>query len=685
MDRQQAKIRIEELTVLLAQYQHAYYILAQPSVSDREYDRLNDELIALEKEFPDLRLPDSPTLRVGSDLSHDLPEAQHSIPVLSLDKGYSPDEIVSWIKKLEAASSVPLSFVFEEKIDGSSIVLYYEEGLLVRAVTRGNGVIGNDVTPNVKTIAAVPLRLSKKVTVAVRGEIFLAKDLFEKINTAQETQFANPRNFAAGTLRRIKSSEVAQVPLDIFVYEGFFTEPRKTHHEILDELTALRFKVNPRAAFFSDTKNLSKVKAMHSAWTVGKISDVPEFLEKEAGERGSLPYEIDGMVIKVNEIPVREELGYTGHHPRWAIAFKFESPESMTKVNAIEIQVGRTGRITPVARIEPVLVAGSTISNATLHNQEYVDMLELSVGDIVAVSKRGDVIPAVERVIEKNDSGNTTWEMPLVCPSCSTALVKRGAHHFCQNTECTDRLRGELKFFVGRDQMDIENLGPETLEVLFEKKIVLHVEDIYIFNSDALDGLPGFGEKKVNLIKEGIEKSKTRPYKTVLASLGIPDLGKKAAEILVDAGYKNIDALIQAAAKKDPELFTAIHMIGDKLAGTIISAFNDPAVLARIEKLKQAGLQFEAAEALDSGLPKIFTGQTWCVTGSFENFKPREKAMEEVKKRGGNVTGSVSGKTTHLLAGKEAGSKLEKAQSLGVVIVAEETFLKMLDEESGKR
>ncbi|RPJ08721.1 MAG: DNA ligase (NAD(+)) LigA [Spirochaetaceae bacterium] len=674
----QAQARVAELSALLQQYQYEYFVLSKPTVSDKEYDRLFDELSGLEAEFPELKAPDSPTMRVGSDLAGELPEARHSIPVLSLDKAYAADEIMNWIARLQAASSVPLSFVFEEKIDGASIVLYYVKGILSRALTRGNGLVGNDVTANIKTIPAIPLKLTEPVTVAVRGEIFLPVPLFEKINSMQEIPYANPRNLASGTLRRVKSSGVAKVPLDIFVYEGFFEKPYSAHHEIMEELARLRFKTNPRAAFFSDTADLQNVREKHHGWITGRLIDVPSFLSKVSAERKYLPYEIDGIVIKVNEIPVRENLGYTGHHPRWAIAFKFDAPEGVTKVQCIDIQVGRTGRITPVARIIPVKVSGSTISNATLHNEEYVEMLELACGDTVAVSKRGDVIPAVERVIEKNEDGNTTWKMPAACPSCGKRLVKDGAHHFCQNRECPDRLRGELRFFVGREQMDIENLGPETLDVLFEKKIIRHIEDIYAFDPDSLSGLPGFGEKKIKLIKDGIEKSKKRPYRVVLASIGIPDLGKKASELLSAAGFCDMDSLVAAAAKKDPGIFTAIHGVGESLAGTIIKAFTDKEVLERIGKLKTAGLSTGEEAQADSGLPKTFAGQTWCVTGSFAGWKPRENAMEEVKKRGGNVTGSVSGKTTHLLVGAQPGSKYEKAISLGVKIVNEDEFEKLL-------
>jgi len=640
---------------------------------------LFDRLLQLENDFPQARRPDSPTQRVGSDLTQELPEVPHTIPVLSLDKAYSEEDLRSWIAKTCKNAGQSLSFVVEEKIDGASIVLYYEQGLLTRAVTRGNGLVGNDITANAKTIRAVPLRLTRNVTVVVRGEIYLHRSLFERINAEQETPYANPRNLAAGTLRRVKSAEVAAVPLDILIYEGHFSSSPETHLEVLEQLQALGFRINPNTAFFSDQHNLEALRKRHPAWTYGKFSDIPAFLEQARNSRGARDYEIDGLVLKVNELAVRKTLGFTGHHPRWAIAFKFEAPEAESVVENIEVQVGRTGRITPVARIKPVLLSGSTIANATLHNQDYVDLLELAVGDRVSVSKRGDVIPAVERVVEKNELGNTTWKMPETCPSCGTPLTRHGAHQFCENSKCPDQVRGRIRFFAGRNQMDIDNLGPETLDVLMERGIIRDVEDLYTFDPQVLLDLPGFGEKKVQLIREGLEKSKRQGYRSVLVSLGIPEIGQKVAELLVESGYRDIDTLLEAAEKKDPALFTAIHGIGEKTAQTLIEELSRPDVRRRIEGLRKSGLRFsEESPARQVILPQTFAGQTWCVTGSFENFKPRESAMEEVKRRGGRVTTGITTKTTHLLAGPGAGSKLDKARELGVQIVDEADFLKML-------
>jgi len=674
---------MEELSEKLRRMQYEYYIENRPTVSDAEYDRLFDRLRELEQANPDLVKPDSPTHRVGSDLASELPEVNHTIPVLSLDKAYSAEEVVGWMRKLSAQTGRELTFTVEEKIDGISIVLYYREGLLERAVTRGNGLVGNDVTANVKTIASVPLRLPRPVTVAVRGEIYLPLDRFDELNSRLEQPFANPRNLAAGTIRRVKSAEVARVPLNIFVYEGFFTPPLDSHTRVLEELKRLGFRLNPRSAVFSTGTAAGSGELFDSPESGAGLEKVEEYLETSARERARLPYEIDGLVIKVNQAEVREALGYTGHHPRWALAYKFESPQGETRVTAIEIQVGRSGRITPVARVEPVLIGGSTISNVTLHNQDYINLLELAVGDRVAVSKRGDVIPAVEGVVEKNQEGNTTYQMPFCCPSCETGLVLKGAHHFCPNPDCPDQIRGRLNFFVGKKQMDIENLGPETMEVLINRGLVRDVQDLYTFDPRTLLGLPGFGEKKVAAIAAGLEASRHRPFRRVLASLGIPELGLRGAELLVEGGFRSLETLTAAVEAGDRTVFTALDGLGDVTADILIREFSRPEVKARLQGLKEAGLSLEEAGDSSPSEDQIFQGQTWCVTGSFENFKPRSLAEEEIKKRGGKVVSAVTGKTTHLLTGDGGGSKREKALEVGAELVEEKAFLSLLDRVRG--
>lgn len=724
MTVEQARKEIAELSEALRRYNHEYFVLASPSVSDLDYDRTFDRLKELEEQFPQLAEPDSPVKRVGSDLSSDLPEAEHTIPVLSLDKAYSTAEIDAWITKTVRAAGRDLSFTIEEKIDGVSIVLYYENGRLSRAITRGNGYVGNDVTANVMTVRSVPLRLTSDVTVAVRGELYLEKADFERLNAKMDTPYANPRNLAAGTIRRIKSSEVAGFPLKIFVYGGTL-EGVESYLDMIVSLKDLGFRVNEHMGFFSEDDEVpgqstpeqplsgsrgSGVSAFeqtvppqraHERRTAerrtaerraaepgipglvtGGFDEIDGYLKEQFERRESLPYEIDGLVIKVNEIAVREALGYTGHHPRWEIAYKFDAPEGITTIKAIDVQVGRTGRITPVARVEPVRIGGSTVSNATLHNQDYINLLELCVGDTVAVSKRGDVIPAVERVIEKNESNQTTWKMPDSCPSCGNPLVVRGAHHFCRNFECPAQVRGRLYFFAGKGQMDIDNLGPETLDTLISNGWIKRPEDIYTFDYDTLNGLPGFGEKKVSLLKKGVEESRSRPFHTVLPSLGLPELGPNVAELLIDAGYRDIELLYAAADKNDVASLTAIPGIGEKTAAAVISELKRPEVRKTIAALRAQGLSFSETGEKETGDDR-FAGQTWCVTGSFEHFKPRDLAMDAVKRLGGRAVSSVSGSTTHLLAGKGAGSKLDKAKELGITIVSEEQFLRLIGETDG--
>ena len=682
--------RSKELSRLLTEYQKAYYVQGRPLVSDLEYDRLFDELLLLESQHPDIRKPDSPTQRVGSDLTSDFPEVQHTIPVLSLDKAYSDSEILSWITKTIKNTGENLSFVLEEKLDGFSIVLYYEKGLLTRAVTRGNGFVGNDVTANVKTIYSVPLRLNESVDIAVRGEVFLKKAEFEKINATLTEPYANPRNLAAGTIRRNKSSETAQVPLSIYVYEGFWTEPENLtdHIQILSRLKALGFPVDPHISYFCRTKDEAELRLGQAGLEgeAGSFDDIPAAIADRTGTRASLPYEIDGLVVKVNELATREDLGYTEHHPRWAIAYKFEAPQAQTQVLDIDVQVGRTGRVTPMARIRETQLSGSTIRNITLHNQDYVNELELAIGDTVSISKRGDVIPAVENVIEKNEQGNTTWQMPEKCPVCGSVLVRRGAHHFCPNYDCPAQAKGRLAFFCGKGQMDIEGLGARTVEILYDKGFVKTISGLYEFDFNNLRFVEGFGGtegKKIEGIKLALQQSLNTPFRNVLVSIGIPEFGKKAVDLVCDAGFDSMDKLIELADKNDIEALSAIKGIGPKTAEIIIDGLKSDTVRKLIEDLRKAGLHMEDEKEDGPVLEQIFQGQSWCVTGSFENFNPRTKAMDEIKRRGGTEVSGVSRKTTCLLAGSGAGSKLDKAREFGVRIVTEDEFMKMIGSSDG--
>ncbi len=676
---------IRELTERLLDLQHAYYVEHSSTVKDLEYDRLFDRLLQLEEEHPELRQENSPTSRVGSDLTSELPETAHQIPVLSLDKAYSPDAVRDWMEKSRKKTGDNLSFVAEEKNDGVAIVLYYRDGILERGVTRGNGYVGNDVTDNVRTIGQVPLRLREPVTAAVRGEIFLGLSDFRNISEKHDTAYANPRNLAAGAVRRVKSNETAKIPLQLCVYEGYIPESSgRTHVEMLQYLAHLGFPLSRHIGVFYPPGHLVPVQSEgFSHWHVGSFDQLEQYIHEAVQARQERDYEIDGLVFKINELAVREQLGSTGHHPRWAVAFKFESPEAETVIEKIEIQVGRTGRITPVARVAPVQIGGSVVSNVTLHNQEYIRMLEAAEGDRVAVSKRGDVIPAVERIIEKNPQSLPHWEMPPDCPSCGEKLVRKGAHHFCTNSSCKDQVFGRINFFCGKKQMDIDGFGPETIRALMGIGQLKDIPDIYETDYEhSLTGVPGFGEKKIQALEGGVKKSLERPYRTVLASLGIPDIGKHAAQLLAEGGYRTIDSLIEAAAAGREQEFTEIKGFGESMSASLAEALRDPDMVERIRRLKKAGVCLEEHEPGETVEEQVFTGQSWCVTGSFSRFRPRSKAEERIKKHGGKVVTAVSGSVTHLLAGESAGSKLDKARKLGIEIVTEDVFISMLPKET---
>ena len=682
------KEEIDRLTEELKVYQDKYYKEGVSLISDTEYDRLTDRLIELEREHPELQHPDSPTRRVGSDLTNDFPEVRHTIPVLSLDKAYSDEAVLDFFSKSIQKEGGALSFAAEEKIDGISMVLYYEKGILVRAVTRGNGEVGNDVTPNILTIRSVPLSLPESIDIAVRGEVYLEKADFENLNAAESDdakKAANPRNLAAGTVRRQKSSEAGRVPLTIFCYEGFWGNKEETpsdHLHILSKLKSLGFRINPHLAFFDSDRKEAERK-LEDAGLEGdaySFSEIDEFIKKKTSERKNLPYEIDGLVFKINELEVREEFGYTEHHPRWAIAYKFEAPQAEAKLLGITVQVGRTGRITPVAEITPTKLGGSTIRRATLHNQEYIEELELAIGDSVSISKRGDVIPAVESVVEKNNEGNTTFVLPDECPCCHTKIVQIGGLQYCPNYDCPDQVKGRISYFASADQMDIETLGPKTVELLYNAGILRRVEDIYTADYSLAADLPGIGEKSIRLLEKGIKESLKRPFVIVLSSLGVAEIGKKSAELLVRNGFDSIDKILHASDLKDAGAFSGIPGFGELTGTKIVEAFSSEKLRATIEGLRKAGLHMDSSqdEKEDADYDQIFAGEVWCITGSFRNFNPRTKALKEVEKRGGRTVSSVTSKTTHLLAGEGGGSKRAEAERLGVRIVTEDEFMALI-------
>ena len=675
-----AKRRMEELSRRLLEHQELYYVKNRPVVSDAEYDRMFDDLLQLEKKFPRFASPHSPTRRIGSDLDNSFPEKEHRVPVLSLDKEYTPEGIEKWVKKTLANSRPNLGFVVEEKIDGASIVLYYRGGLLEAALTRGNGIVGNDVTENVKTVRSVPLRVEEKADLAVRGEIYLNRADFDRFNAGLENRFSNPRNLAAGSLRNVKSSLAARVPLKLFVYEGFFSRPpANSHMAVLFRLRELGFPVNPHTGFFSDDPERRKMwREGFPGIVVGDLAEISSYIRDKAGERSKSGYEADGLVVKVDEIDLREELGYTSHHPRWAIAFKFDAPLAKTRLREIVIQVGRNGRVTPVAVLEPVELSGSVVSRATLHNQDYIEMLELGIGDEVSISKRGDIIPAVEEVLEKSELHPSVYRLPEKCPFCSSVLVKVGAHHFCRNEECPERCRRTLAYFCGKDQMDIDTLGWKTLSLLFDKGWVRTIPDIYTFDYNRLEGVEGFKEKKIANIQAGVRRSLEQPFERVLAALGFDGIATAVVAELVAHGYDTVDKIVAVARADDWEAFAAIEGFGEVTARLLVQHFRDPKNLELIARLKKIGLRFAAENKGAGKIDDSMDGQVWVITGTFVRFNPRSRAADEIKSRGGRVADSVTARTTHLLVGGNPGSKLEKAKKLELQILTEHDFLKLV-------
>ena len=687
-----AQRRIVELSRLLLHHQYQYHVLARPEISDREYDRLFDELQDLERRFPHLSMANSPTRRVGSDLDNALDEREHGVEVLSLDKEYAVDDVVEWMNKLSDRHGDGTGFVVEEKLDGASVVLYYRDGELETALTRGDGRKGNDITANVRTIHSIPLVLESAADLVVRGEVFMHRDDFLAYNQALDNRYSSPRNLAAGTLRQLKSAFVARVPLRFNGYEAwmnpadFSWNPADTslalaldHVARLSFLQAAGFRVQGHSGFFCrQASRRREVAGRLPEIVTGDLEELPAFVESARARRADLNYEIDGLVVKVNEIPLREALGTTAHHPRWALAFKFDAPAAETRLLGIQVQVGRNGRVTPVAELEPVIVGNSTVSRATLHNQEYINALELRIGDRVEISRRGDVIPAVEKVLEPAANGTPVFHLPKHCPFCSSILVRQGGHHFCPNTECPERQRRALIYFTGRAQMDIESLGEKTIHLLYALGLVRRIPDIYTFDPGRLSGEPGFKERKIAAIRAGVEASRQQPFERVLAALGIEGIGASAIRLLLNNGFDSINKIIDSAGKKDPQPFAEIHGFGEVTARTLVDYFNDAENLALIEELKACGLKMHAER--DSAIKSDSLAHTvWVITGTFHHYSPRSRAGDEITRRGGQVAPSVSGRTTHLLKGENPGSKLSKALELGVTIVDEARFVPCLE------
>ncbi|MDV6234189.1 NAD-dependent DNA ligase LigA [Leptospira ellisii] len=655
----EAKAEIDKLSEEIRRHQYLYYVKNQAKISDLEFDRLFRRLQDLEEKFPQFKDPASPTLVVGSDLDKDFEKFQHKLPVLSLINTYNEEELLDWVNKTDPEGI----YSVEWKIDGASIVLYYENGMLQNGVTRGSGGIGDDVTDNVKTIRNIPLRLPESVTVHLRGEVFMTFKDFDEYNEISSGKYANPRNLSAGSIKQKNSAETAKRPLRIFTYDAVFPEISKkfkTHQEILSKLEQLTFPVPPNTVFVTGSKIAKTIK---------------DFKKK----KDKIGFPTDGLVIKLNDVSKRDALGYTSHSPRWARAFKFDAVMKESKIVDITYAVGRTGKITPRAEIEPVSLAGTTVTFATLHNQDYIDELGIGIGAVVRVAKRGEIIPAVEEVVTP---GKEIFKIPDRCPSCKTKTIKKEnlVDLFCPNPDCPDRVKNGIIFYCQRKQMDIEGLGEKQVEFLYDHDYVKSVADLYDLKDykEKLMEEEGFGEKSVTIILGGIEQSKQKDFRFVLPSVGLPEIGHKVTELLIEQGIDSMDQILSISKDETKlEALLEIPGIGPSTVEAFRENFADKKILKLLERLKKSGLKMKA-DPVKVADRQPFAGQSWCVTGSFENFQPRDKAMDLIAYYGGRKVSSVSSKTTHLLAGPGAGSKLEKANELGIEIYDETRFLELL-------
>ncbi len=664
-----AKNRITELKEAIEHHNYRYYVLDAPEISDAEYDKLMSELIDLEEKHPSLTTKDSPTQRVGAPPAEGFTEVRHRTKMLSLSDAFSLSELTAFferVKKGLSAQDEEIEYVCELKVDGTAISLTYENGVLTKAATRGDGEVGEEITQNVRTIRSIPLRLMSSnppALVEVRGEAFISLEQFAGINAeraaAGESLFANPRNAAAGSLRQLDSNITAARELDSTFYGLGYADGMAfaTHFEILDFLKERGFKVGRYS-------KLAKSK-----------EEVFDFCKTFEQKRRELPFEIDGVVIKVNSLEQQSRLGATTRSPRWAVAYKFAAEQRTTKLLDIEVSVGRTGALTPVAILEPVLIAGSTVSRATLHNEDEIERKGLLIGDSVIVQKAGDVIPEVVAPIPSKRTGSERrFEMPGNCPSCANPVIRPTgeAVRRCDNITCPAQRTEHILHFASRAALDIEGLGPAVAEELLSKKLIEDIADLYFLAEEDFKKVEHFKEKAASNLKAAIEKSKERPFPRLLYGLGIRHVGSHIADVLTRA-FPSIDLLAEA----DFEKLTAVNEIGPAVAESVINFFNEKPNLKVIEKLKTAGLNMTAAQAEVSG--GKLTDLTFVLTGTLESMG-REEAIEKIKAHGGRISSSVSKKTDYVVVGSEPGSKFEKAKELEVKIIGEEELLKLIGE-----
>ncbi|WP_436374554.1 NAD-dependent DNA ligase LigA [Cytobacillus sp. BC1816] len=667
MDLQLAEKKVKDLHNLLNQYNYEYHVLDQPSVPDAEYDRLMRDLIELEEQFPELKTEDSPTQRVGGEILDMFEKVEHQSQMLSLGNAFSEQDLRDFDRRVRQGAGQNVSYVCELKIDGLAVSLRYEDGLFVLGATRGDGSIGENITANLKTIRSIPLRLKESVTMEVRGEAFMPRSSFEKLNKAKEENgeepFANPRNAAAGSLRQLDPRLAAKRNLDIFVYgiANVGDTGVVSHSEGLDYLESLGFKTN---------KERKRCES---------IEEVIEYVQGWTDKRPNLPYDIDGIVIKVDSLETQEQLGTTAKSPRWAIAYKFPAEEVVTTLRDIELSVGRTGVVTPTALLEPVRVAGTTVQRASLHNEDLIREKDIKIGDQVVVKKAGDIIPEVVNVLADRRTGEEQdFNMPTHCPECESELVRLDGEVAlrCINPKCPAQIREGLIHFVSRNAMNIDGLGEKVISQLFAENLIKDVADIYKLTYEQLIQLERMGEKSVNNLIQAIENSKGNSLEKLLFGLGIRHVGAKAAKTLAQE-FGHMEALEKATRDN----LTAINEIGEKMADSIVSFFEQEEAHELIAELKAAGVNMAyngpkpvSAENSDS----FFAGKTVVLTGKLE-LMSRNEAKEKIEALGGKVSGSVSKKTDVVIAGEDAGSKLTKAQELRVDVWNEERLVEELN------
>lgn len=658
--------KIETLRAELHQHNYNYYVEDQPTISDFEFDQKLKELQDLEIAHPEFYDPNSPTLRVGGEITKNFPTVQHQFRMYSLDNSYDFNDLAEWEKRIIKVIDEPVEFVAELKYDGASISIFYENGKLKQAVTRGDGFQGDEITANVKTISDIPLTLKGEFPVQffMRGEIYLTRKNFDKINLRREEEgldlFMNPRNTASGSLKMQDSAEVRKRGLSAVLYQFISTEiPAQTHWELLSNAKKWGFKVSDQARLCTN------------------LTEIQDFINYWDEARHDLPFEIDGIVLKVNSIKQQSQLGFTAKSPRWAMAYKFKAEKVETELLTVTYQVGRTGAITPVANLKPVLLAGTTVKRASLHNEDIIKKLELHEHDFVYVEKGGEIIPKIVGVNEeKRNPQNREIQYITHCPECGTELVKieDQAIHFCPNDlHCPPQVVGRMIHYVSRKALNIENLGAETIEQLYREKLVENPADFYTLTKEQILPLERMGEKSAQNIIDGIEKSKTIPFEKVLFGIGIKHVGETVAKKLAK-NFESIEALKEATALE----LVQVEDIGGKIAESIVNFFQNPENILMLERLKSYGVQLEKGKNSNKLLSTVLENKTFLFTGKLSLFT-REEAEEMVEKNGGKNISAVSKNLNYLVVGEKAGSKLKKAQEIGTIeILDEQEFLNLL-------